>query len=84
MDMIENPKKYINVIAEDTLKNGEEIFDLAEEAVTAYKAGHLEQFGVKIGTILETVTTPEAHNKLQVKTDAANKKMVTEVLQGFL
>jgi len=30
MDMIENPKKYINVIAEDTLKNGEEIFDLAE------------------------------------------------------
>jgi len=66
MEMIENPKKYINVIAEDTLKNGDEIFDLAEEAVTAYKAGHLEQFGVKIGTILETVTTPEAHNKLQV------------------
>ena len=84
MNMIENPKKYINVIAEDTLKNGYELFDLAEQAVTAYKAGHFEEFGVKIGTILETVTTPEAHNQLQVKSDATNKKMVTEVLQGFL
>jgi len=84
MDMIENPRKYINVIAEDTLENGDELFDLAEEAVTAYKSGHLEEFGVKIGTILQTVTTPEAHNKLQVTSDAANKKMETEVLQGFL
>jgi hypothetical protein len=84
MNMIENPKKYINIIAEDTLENGFKVFDLAEEAVLAYKAGNMETFGVKVGTILETVTTPEAQKKLQVKTDATNKKMVTEVLQGFL
>ncbi len=62
--MLHNQAKFRNIIAEDTLRNGDRLFDLAEEAVKAYKSGELETFGVKMGTILEAITTPEAQKKL--------------------
>jgi hypothetical protein len=43
--------KIMNIIAEDTL-NGDQIFDMAENAVKSYQAGKFEEFGIDMGLIL--------------------------------
>ncbi len=73
--------------ADDLQINGYSIMYMIQEAMAAYHQGHFEQFGEKLGQIMQLVNVPKANEPkpiIQKEAEApVDMTNVAEMLQGF-
>ena len=81
ISLINQPAKYRQTIIEDAITNEHDIIKNAHTALYAYKAGEFADFGANMGQILKDLTE---NPKIPAKEDNIDRRMVTEMVQGFL
>ena len=89
-DTLINPAKMADIFgvySDDLQINGYSVLYMIEEAVAAMELGDYEQFGKKLGQVMQLVNVPKANQpeKIVPKADTPQKDMgnIAEMLQGF-